>query len=147
VFANEKEKAKREKFLSMLGAQHALVLGGHIHRFNALARVTGRGRFAQLAVSSVINAGAVTPKTLLSGLGDYTGDQIRVEPNFSPETELARRAVYETERPFVQAFEYADLPGYAVVTVAGASVSARIFSGTGHELWRTVDLTGLLSSV
>lgn len=144
VFASEKEKAKREKFLELLGRQHALVLGGHIHRYNTLARAAGGGRFAQFALSSVISGPAVTAKTPLSGLADYTGDQIKVEPKFSPDTETARRAVYEAEKPFVKAFEYADLPGYAVVTVDGPRVTAQMYAGFSRQVWRTVDLTGLL---
>ena len=41
------------------------------------------------------------------------------------------------------AFDCADLPGYAVVTVAGARVTARMFAGTGRELSRTVELTAV----
>ena len=145
VFSSEKDRARREKFLELLGRERALVLGGHIHRFSALAREAGRGRFAQLAVCSVVGAAEVKVKTPLSGLADYTGDQIRVEPQFSPDTEAARRAVYDAERPFVKAFEYADLPGYAVVTVAGPRVTAQVFSGLSRQLWRTVDLTGWLA--
>ena len=63
-----------------------------------------------------------------------------MEPNFSPANVAERRAVYDAERPFVSAFEYADLPGYAVIRVAGDRVTARIYSGTGRELWRTVEL-------
>ena len=66
-----------------------------------------------------------------------------MEPQHSPGTEAQRRAVYETERPFVKAFEYADLPGYAVVTVDGVGVRVEIFAGIGKERWRTVDLAGL----
>lgn len=40
-------------------------------------------------------------------------------------------------------FEYADLPGYAVVTVDGAKVDAEIFAGTSRQRWRTVDLIEL----
>jgi 3',5'-cyclic AMP phosphodiesterase CpdA len=143
IFSNEKERARREKFLALLGQQHALVLGGHIHRYNTLTREAGKGRFAQFALSSIISSPDVKPKTELSGLNDYTGDQIRVEPNFSPDTEAARRAVYETERPFVKSFEYADLPGYAVVTVDGAKVTVKMYSGFSRNLWRTVDLAAL----
>jgi hypothetical protein len=143
VFANEKDRARREKFLNLLGAQHALVLGGHIHRYNTLTREAGRGRFAQLAVSSIIPSPDVKPKNELAGLQEYTGDQIRVEPNFSPETEAARRAVYDAERPFVKAFEYADLPGYAVVTVDSANVTVKMYSGFSRNVWRTVDLDAL----
>jgi hypothetical protein len=144
VFAAEKDKAKREKFLELLGRQHACVLGGHIHKYNTLARAAGGGRFAQFALSSVISGPDVAAKTPLSGLADYTGDQIRVEPKFSPDTEAARRAVYEAEKPFVKAFEYADLPGYAVVTVDGARVTAQMYAGFSRQVWRTVDLTALL---
>lgn len=147
VFSAEKDRAKREKFLQLLGKHRSLVLGGHIHKFNALARQAGKGQFAQLALSSVINAaGGVKPKMPLAGVAEYNGDQIRVEPNFSPANETERRAVYAAERPFVTAFEYADLPGYAVVTVDGARVTAKMFSGTTSNVWRTVDLTGLLNT-
>lgn len=145
LFSGDKDTAKREKLLGLLGRERAFVLGGHIHRFNTLARETPRGRFAQLAVSSVINTADPRAQTPLSGLADYTGDQIRVEPKFSPETEPTRRAVYDAERPFVKAFDYADLPGYAIVTVDGPGVTARIFPGLSRQPWQTVDLTKLLA--
>lgn len=144
-FSAEKDRPKREQLLNLLGREHAIVLGGHIHRLNAIARATPRGRFAQLAVSSVIDAENPPPKTLMSGLADYTGDQIRVEPKFSPETESARRAVYDAERPYVKAFDYADLPGYAVVTIDGPHVTAKIFPGLGRQAWRTIDLSALVT--
>ena len=143
VFAAEKERAKREKFLALLGDQHAIVLGGHIHKYNVIAREAGRGRFAQFALSSVVNAPAVVAKTTLTGIDDYNGEQIKVEPNFGSGTAAARQAIYTAEQPFVKAFEYADLPGYAVVTVDGAQVTVRMFSGIGREVWRSVDLSGL----
>ncbi|MCX6955707.1 MAG: metallophosphoesterase [Verrucomicrobia bacterium] len=145
LFSGDKDRIKREKLLELLGHERALVLGGHIHRFNTIARETPRGRFAQLAVSSVINTADTRVQTPLSGLADYTGDQIRVEPKFSPETEPARRAVYDAERPFVKDFEYADLPGYAIVTVDGPKVTAKIFPGLSRQPWKTVDLTRLLA--
>ena len=147
LYAHENERSRREKLLELLGRNHAFVLGGHIHKFSALARRTpAGGKFAQLAVSSVVGAPTVTPKTVLAGVAEYTGDQIRVEPAHSPETEPERRAVLEAERPFVSAFDYADLPGYAVIVVKGAAVEARIYSGVSRDLWRTVDLSKLLSS-
>ncbi|EDY18692.1 metallophosphoesterase [Chthoniobacter flavus Ellin428] len=145
IYGAARDKAKREKLLEMLGRQNAFVLGGHIHRFNTLTRTTaGGGRFVQLAVSSVINAAGTKAKDALSGVGDYNGDQVRVEPAFSPDTEAARRAVYDEERPLVTSFEYADLPGHAVVDVTTARVTARIYAGASRELWRAVDLTALM---
>ncbi len=145
VFSSDREKASREKFLGLLGRQRAFVLGGHIHKFNTLARATPGGGFAQLALSSVCNAPALEMKTPLSGVDAYTGDQISVEPSFSPGTKPLRRAVYADERPFIKAFEYADLPGYAVVTVDGPRVAARMYAGCSRQAWRTVDLSRLLS--
>ena len=143
VFSHAREKARREKFLALLGGQHALVLGGHIHKFNTLNRRAGRGRFAQLALSSVLSAPVAKAKDELKGLDRYNGDQIKVEPNFSPANETERRAVYEEERPFVNAFEYADLPGYAVVTVNGEEVTVKMYAGATRELWRTTNLRAL----
>jgi hypothetical protein len=145
LYSNAKDAARREKLLDLLGRANAFVLGGHIHKFNTLVRATPRGgRFLQLAVSSIINAPEVKPKDVLSGVKDYTGDQVKVEPSHSPGTEKERRAVYDAERPFVRQFDYADLPGYAVVTVNDADVSARIYSGVGREVWRTVEMAKLL---
>jgi len=146
IYSSERDKPRRERLLELLGQHHAIVLGGHIHKYNLLTRVTPAprsGRFVQLAISSVINKpAAATAKDLLSGVNEYNGDQIRVEPNFSPATEKERRSVYEAEAPFVKEFQYADLPGYAVVTVGSDRVTAKIFSGTSRQLWRTVELAG-----
>jgi len=141
LYSAERDNARRGKLLALLGRQNAFVLGGHIHKFNTLTRTTpGGGKFVQLAVSSIINALETKPKAQLSGIGEYNSDQIRVEPAHSPATEQERRAVYEAESPFVKTFEYADLPGHAVVTVSASQVTARIFSGVSRQLWRTVDL-------
>jgi hypothetical protein len=144
VFSNEKQKPQREKLLSLLGAQHAFVLGGHIHKFNTLVRDAGKGRFAQLAISSVVGARDTRAKDILSGIEQYNGDQIRVEPNHSPDTEKERRAVYAEERPFVRSFEYADLPGHALVTVNGAEVTVKMFAGISREVWREFSLSKML---
>lgn len=144
LYSSAKDRTRREKLLELLARQQALVLGGHIHKFNTLTRVVGRNRFGQFAISSIINSASVKPKDVLAGVEQYNGDQIRVEPDFSRGTEQERRAVYEAERNFVKQFEYADLPGYAVVTVNGTRVTAKMFSGVGRELFRDVNLSGLL---
>ncbi len=147
LYASERDKAKREKLLDLLGRQNAIVLGGHIHRFNTLCRHTPRGgRFAQLALSSVVARDNVKPATELNGVESYNGDQVRVEPNHSPETEAERRAVYAAEAPFVKAFAYADLPGHAVVTIDGDRAQAVMHAGLTRQVYRTVDLSALLAS-
>ena len=146
IYSSERDKPRRERLLELLGQHHAIVLGGHIHKYNLLTRVTPgprSGKFVQLGVSSIISKpDAVTAKDTLFGVDRYNGDQIKVEPNFSPATEHERRAVYDAEAPFVKEFQYADLPGYAVVTVTSERVAATIFSGTSRQLWRTVELAG-----
>lgn len=147
VFSSEKDKAKRDKLLTMLGKHNAFVLGGHIHRFNTIARDTpGEGRFVQFALSSVVNTAEPKPGTELDGVKDYTPDQVRVEPRHSPDTEMQRREVYVSEAPFVKAFSYADLPGHAVVTVDRDRVSVSMHVGVTRRVYRTVDLTALMQA-
>ncbi len=144
LYSSAKDQSRREKLLDLLGKQNAFVLGGHIHKFNTLTRTTrGGGKFVQLAVSSVVSSADTKPKDILSGLKEYTGDQIRVEPKHAPETEQARRAVYDVEREFVKSFEYADLPGHTVITINGPQVTAKLHTGITREVWRAVDLTEL----
>lgn len=144
VFGHEKQAPQREKLLALLARNHAIVLGGHIHRFNYSVRQVGQDRFAQLAISSVVNSASTKPQTVLRGTEAYTPEQIVVEPKFSPETADKRRAILDAERPHIRAFEYADLPGHAVVRVQGGRVTAEICAGVTREVYRTVDLTGEL---
>ncbi len=147
VFSSDRDKPQRERLLELLGKHNVFVLCGHIHKYNLLVRATpGGGKFLQLAVSSVIPDPAPQPQHLLSGVSDYNGDQVKVEPSFSPATEPQRRAVYQTEAPFVRQFQYADLPGYAVVEVNGAQVTAKIYAGVGKHVWRSLALSELLAS-
>jgi Calcineurin-like phosphoesterase len=140
LYASEKDQLKREKLLHLLGQQNAIVLGGHIHRFNSIGRTTSGGRFVQLAISSVVNNVKTVASTELEGLAEYNGDQVRIEPNHSPSTEVQRRKVYETESPFVTSFAYADLPGHAVITIEGEHVRATIYSGVSRNVYRNIDL-------
>jgi hypothetical protein len=147
LFSGDRQKAQRDRLLELLGKHNAFVLSGHIHKYNLLVRSTpGGGRFLQLGVSSVIHSPEITASHQLSGKNSYNPDQVSVEPSFSPSTETQRRAVYETEAAFVQQFEYADLPGYAVVAVNGPRVTARVYSGITRRLWRTLELSGLLAA-
>ena len=66
-----------------------------------------------------------------------------MEPKFSPDTAAARRADTAAERPGMKAFDDADLPGYAVVTVDGPRVTAKIFPGLSRRPWRPVALSAL----
>lgn len=141
LYAGEKTKAQRDKLLDILGGQEAMVLGGHLHKFSALTRTAGGKRFSQLAVSSVVSDLNQKLKDELHGIASYNGDQVKLEPNHSPETESQRRQVYADERKDVTAFEYANTAGYAVVTVDGGQVTAAIHAGTQAAAFQTAKLS------
>jgi hypothetical protein len=61
------------------------------------------------------------------------GDQVTVEPNFSPTTEQQRRTVYQVEASLVKQSQCACLPGYAVVQLNGRRLTAIVYSGVGRQ--------------
>jgi hypothetical protein len=146
VFSGEREKTQRERLLELLGKHNAFVLSGHIHKYNLVVRTTpGGGRFLQIGTSSVVSTSDPRPRHNLLGIAHYNPEQVTVEPGFSPVTEKQRRAVYETERNFVKQFQYADLPGYTLVKIAGSRVVLDIYSGATRTVWRSLELTDLLA--
>jgi Calcineurin-like phosphoesterase len=142
MYATRADLHRREQLLTILGEHGAFVLTGHIHKYAALARATPRGRFVQLAISSVIPRLDAPASLLLSGVQAYTPDQTAVEPAFSPGTEADRRAVIAAEAPQIEAFEYGDVPGYAVISI-DATVRVRLHAGLAIDPWRTLDLSAL----
>lgn len=80
----------------------------------------------------MITAPDPQPKPPLPGLADYTGDQIRVEPKFPP-TPRPPAAPSAPPGAFVKAFDYADLPGHALVTLDGPRITAKIFPGLSRH--------------
>ncbi len=145
LFSAQRDKAQRERLLELLGKHNAVVLTGHIHKYSMLVRSTpGAGRFLQLGICSVINDPLARPQHVLSGVKRYNIEQVNVEPDFSPATKTQRQAVYQAEAPFVRQFQYANLPGYALVRVDGSRITASIHSGVGPRVWRALNLTKLL---
>lgn len=142
LFADEKSASKRAKLLDILGHQEAIVLGGHLHKFSAITRKAAGKRFTQLAVSSVVSALDEAPRDVLHGLDAYTGEQVKLEPQHSPDTVEQRRAIYDNERKQVTAFEYANSAGFAVVTIDGSNVEAAIHAGARSKAFQTVRLFG-----
>lgn len=143
IFAKPAEAAKRERLLDLLGKNEAYVLCGHLHKYGTVTRETPKGRFVQTDLISVIPHAEVKAKDEVSGLGEYNGELVRLEPSFSPKNVDARKALLEAEKPYVRSYEYADAPGYAVVRVDGERVTADIHVGLGNAPWRTLDLTKL----
>jgi hypothetical protein len=145
LYARPEEQKERKRLLNLLGKHRAIVLCGHLHKNGVVVRDTEQGPFVQLAVNSVLPSADSKPKDEVRGVKSYGPDLVRLEPKFQPETEPARREALKAEAPFIRHYEYADAPGYAVVTVQGDAVRADLYAGLGRRLWKTIPLSDLLS--
>lgn len=145
LFARPTDQPRRKRLLGLLGKHRAIVLSAHLHKYGVVVRETDTGRFLQLALCSVLPRAEVAPRDQVEGTERYGPDLVRLEPRFSPETEPARREALRAEAPFIRHFEYADAPGYAVVTVEGGDVRADVQVGLGRPPWKQLDLTALMS--
>ena len=139
IYSRPNQRSQRERLLSLLGKHRAIVLCAHLHKYAALVRQTDQGRFFQLSLSTVISSGTRSP-SLLSGMERYGPDLVALEPRFEPGTERQRRDVLKDEAPFIEHYEYADAPGYAVITVRESDVRVEAYLGLGRNLWRTLTI-------
>ena len=136
VYSRDEQRAERAKLLSLMGKYGVIVLSGHLHKYSVLSRKTDAGSFVQLAVCSVIRHAQEKPNHALEGLEAYNADLVKLEPNFSPKSLDARRAILEGEKPFIERYEYADLPGYSMVRVYGDRVEVDVYAGLEPGVWR-----------
>lgn len=143
IFAKPSQQAQRDRLLALLGRNRAVVLTGHLHKYSTVVRNTDAGPFVQLALCSVIPSVSMEPKDVLTGLDSYAADLVTLEPHFSPASLDERRALLTAEKPFIRYYDYADVAGYAVVSVQGSSIKARMYNGLGKRFWKEIDLTGL----
>ncbi len=145
LYARTADAPKRTGLLNLLGKHRAIVLSGHLHKYGVVVRKTDAGPFLQLALISVLPRHDVRPRDEVSGIERYGPDLVTLEPRFSPQTEATRREALRAEAPFITHFEYADAPGYALLTVGEESVTAAIHAGLDSKPWKTLDLTKLLT--
>lgn len=145
VFGKPGEKAYRADLIDLLGKHQAIVLCGHIHKTNILARKTDEGKFVQVSFGSVISAPDAPVKDHLKGVQHYHQDLVNLEPNFSPSTIQQRRDILTTEAPFITHYEYADFCGHGTVEVDQADdVKLSLFVNVDKQPWAVVSLTALL---
>ena len=85
-------------------------------------------------------------KDLREGVTAYDERLLDLEPQFQPATKDERRKSLEQEKPYITRFEYADFPGYAVLHVSDATVSADIYLGDSDKLWKTIPLAPVLGN-
>jgi hypothetical protein len=140
LFSRAKEKDARERFLNLLGADKVLLLTAHLHKYGVVVRRTPTGSFVQFSMNSVISSPKVSVKNYLEGVTNYGGRLVELEPEFQPQTKDERYKLLEQEKPYITRFEFADFPGYAIIQVSDAKISADIYLGDSDERWKTVPL-------
>ena len=141
LFSREKDRAVRERFLNILGANNAILLTAHLHKYSLVERKTLAGSFVQFSVNSVISSSQIEVRDALEGVENYGGSLVDLEPEFQPETKQDRMRLLEDEKPYIARFEYADFPGYAIIDVSGRGVDAAIYKGDSGTAWKKVSLT------
>ncbi len=140
VYAGETARPMRQRLIEMLARRNAIVLSGHLHKYGLLEYRTQKGSFTQVAVSSVLTKDHPKPKDERIGVPAYSKDLVDLEPNFNPATREKRIQLLNSEQPFIQRYEYADLPGYAVVDVHETGISCSVFGGVDETPYRTESL-------
>jgi len=140
VFSKEREKETRERFLNILGSNRAILLTAHLHKYSVLTRKTSGGALVQFSMNSVISSANTSVRDHLEGVGNYGGGLVELEPEFQPQTQAQRRKMLEEEKPYIASFEFANFPGYAIVNVSGAGVTADIFVADSDKAWKSVSL-------
>lgn len=141
VYSQPKQEPQRQRLLDLLGQARAVVLSGHLHKYSLLVRRTEKGRFVQLGLSSVASSADAKPRQLIEDVKGYGETLVQLEPRHSPDTEKRRRQILESERRFIERFEYADTWGHALVTVRGDQVHAAVYRGLERGPWKNLDLT------
>ena len=138
VFSHDDQAADRAGLIAWLGKHKARVLSGHLHRYCNLTRSDENGTFTQLAISSVVRneVESASEKYIRSGVSDYNAGLLDLEPNFSPDSHEDRVRWIEQEKPCIKAFDYARVPGYAMLWVYDDRVEADIYLGYGEEVWK-----------
>jgi hypothetical protein len=144
LFWRERDRDARERFLNILGANHVVLLTGHLHKYCFLVRKTSMGSFVQLSMNSVISSPNVTVKDRREGLDDYGAALVDLEPKFDPGTAPQRRQILEDEKPYVTHFEFADFPGYALLHASDADINVNVYVGDSDKAWKSLSLSSVL---
>lgn len=141
LFNRANQREPREKLLALLADPNAIVLNGHLHRYGLMTRTVAPRSVNQFSVVSVVPDLDPRVRDELVGREAYGASITDLEPKFSLQTLEDRRKLLETEKEFVTRYEHANTPGYAVIHVAGQTVTADYYRGVGKEVWRSVTIS------
>jgi len=140
LFSRAKEKDIRERFLNILGRNNVVLLTAHLHKYHVLARKTLKGTFVQFSMNSVISSSKTTVKDHLEGLGNYGSKLVELDHEFQPDSKKLRQKILEDEKPYINYFEYANFPGYAIINVSDTGINIDIYTGVSDTAWKNVPL-------
>jgi UDP-2,3-diacylglucosamine pyrophosphatase LpxH len=140
LFSRDKEKDVRERFLNILGAYKVVLLTGHLHKYCVVVRKTPTGAFTQFSMNSVIDSPNISVRDQFEGVNNYGAGLLELEPEFQPDTKQQRQKLLEDEKPYIEHFEFANFPGYAVINVSDAGIKADIYTGDSDKIWKSVPL-------
>ena len=143
LFWRDREKDVRERFLDILGRYKVVLLTAHLHKYHVLVRKTPAGAFTQFSMNSVLASPNISVREHFEGVGNYGDAILELEPEFQPDTKQLRRKMLEDEKPYIERFEFANFPGYAVVNVSDGGISADIYVGDSEEIWKSTSLSPL----
>ncbi len=143
LFSRDREKDVRERFLNILGRYKVVLLTAHLHKYHVLVRKTPAGAFTQFSMNSVLASPNISVREYFEGVGNYGDAILELEPEFQPDTKQLRRKMLEDEKPYIERFEFANFPGYAVVNVSDAGISADIYVGDSDKIWKTTTLSSV----
>lgn len=143
LYRRPKDRAKRDALLKAIASNGAIVLAGHIHQYAVLRRDTEWGPIVQVSTSSVINND--NRDTLRDVTTEFNPDMVDLYPNWHGDKIEERREMLAAEAPYIKYYKWADMPGYAVITMRGSDghVIMNYYPNIKTRPCDTVDLTAL----
>ncbi|MFC1604193.1 metallophosphoesterase family protein [Planctomycetota bacterium] len=143
LFSREREKDVRERFLNILGKYKVVLLTAHLHKYHVLVRKTPAGAFTQFSMSSVLGSPDVSVRNHREGIENYGAPIVEFEPEFQPDSKQLRQKMLDDEKPYIEHFEFANFPGYAVINVSDAGINADIYTGDSGRIWKSTPLSSV----
>ena len=143
LFSRDREKDVRERFLNILGKYNVVLLTAHLHKYHVLVRKTPAGAFTQFSMSSVLGSPDISVSNYREGIENYGAAILEFEPEYLPDTKQERQKLLDDEKPYIERFEFANFPGYAVINVSDAGINADIYTGDSDRIWKSVPLSSV----
>lgn len=138
------ERARnQDRLLGLIASNKAIVLCAHLHRYSVVKRETNQGPVVQVMVNSVIRDSNHPEPYSFSK--EYGPQLVDAEPQHAPQTAELRKSVLSREGKYVTDFRIADLPGLAVLTIAGDKINLKVYRGTTDTIQEELDLSAMLN--